>query len=173
MNTNRLLDYEGITGLKTGTTDNAGYCFVATAKRGDMELVAVVLGAESDDGRFDIAKALLDYGFNGFELFCPEFDANELTDISVENGVSKTLPITAQTDLCCLIPKGKSGSVTYLYNIKPLVKAPVSKGDSVGKIIVLLEDDTLFTAKVTAKENAEELTFFKSFEFMLKGLFHF
>lgn len=173
LNTNRLLGYEGITGLKTGTTDNAGYCFAATAKRGDMELVAVVLGAETDDGRFDIAEALLDYGFNGFELFYPEFDPEELTDINVEEGVLRTVSVKAESGLCYLIPKGKSASVTYLYNIKPAVKAPVSVGDSVGKIIVLLEDDTLFIAKVTAKDSSEKLTFFKSFEFVLKGLFEF
>ena len=173
LNTNRLLGYDGITGLKTGTTDNAGYCFTATAKRGDMELVAVVLGAETDDGRFEIAEALLDYGFNGFELFSPEFDPEELTDINVDEGVLRTVSVCAESGLCCLIPKGKSSSVSYLYNIKPTVKAPVASGDSVGKIIVLLDDDTLFIAKVTAKESSEKLTFFKSFEFVWKGLFDF
>lgn len=173
LNTNRLLSYEGITGLKTGTTDNAGYCFTATAKRGDMELVAVVLGAETDEGRFEIAEELLDYGFNGFELFCPEFDREELHDISVEEGVAKTISVETEAGLRCLIPKGKSSKVTYLYNIKPKVKAPVEVGDSVGKIIVLLEDETLFIAKVTAKEESEKLDFFKSFEFVVKGFFDF
>lgn len=171
LNTNRLLRYEGITGLKTGTTDNAGYCFTATAKRGDMELVAVVLGAETDDGRFEIAEELLDYGFNGFELFTPEFDSEELHDIEVEEGVARTISVEAESGLRCLIPKGKSSKVTYLYNIKPKVKAPVEIGDSVGKIIVLLEEDTLFIVKVTAKNDSERLDFFKSFEFVLKGFF--
>lgn len=171
LNTNRLLRYKGITGLKTGTTDNAGYCFAATAKRGDMELVAVVLGAETDDGRFEIAEELLDYGFNGFELFTPEFDSEELHDIEVEEGVARTISVEAESGLRCLIPKGKSSKVTYLYNIKPKVKAPVEIGDSVGKIIVLLEEDTLFIAKVTAKNDSERLDFFKSFEFVLKGFF--
>ena len=173
LNTNRLLGYEGITGLKTGTTDNAGYCFTATAKRGDMELVAVVLGAETDDGRFEIAEELLDYGFNGFELFTPEFDPEELLDISVEEGVLRTVSVEAETGLRCLIPKGKSSKVTYLYNIKPKVKAPVEVGDSVGKIIVLLDDDTLFIAKVTSKDKSEKLDFFKSLEFVVKGFFDF
>ncbi|MCM1055835.1 MAG: D-alanyl-D-alanine carboxypeptidase [Bacteroides sp.] len=173
LNTNRLLYYDGITGLKTGTTDNAGYCFTATAKRGDMELVAVVLGAETDDGRFEIAESLLDYGFNGFELFSPEFDPEELHDISVKNGVRKTIPVEAEKGLQCLIPKGKSEKAAYLYNIKEQVSAPIEAGDSVGKIIVLLEDDTLFVVKVTAKESSEELSFFKSFELVLKSLFSF
>lgn len=173
LNTNRLLSYKGITGLKTGTTDNAGYCFAATAKRGDMELIAVVLGAETDEGRFDIAKQLLDYGFDGFQLFSPTFEEEKLTDIKVEKGVEKTIAIEAEKSLKCLIPKGKSGEVTYLYNIREKVKAPIKKGDQVGKIIVLLGDDTLFVAKVTAKSDCEELTFWKSLWLIWQGLLDF
>lgn len=173
LNTNRLLSYKGITGLKTGTTDNAGYCFAATAKRGDMELIAVVLGAETDEGRFDIAKQLLDYGFDGFQLFSPTFEEEKLTDIKVEKGVEKTIAIEAEKSLKCLIPKGKSGEVTYLYNIREKVKAPIKKGDQVGKIIVLLGDDTLFVAKVTAKADCEELTFWKSLWLIWHGLLDF
>lgn len=173
LNTNRLLSYKGITGLKTGTTDNAGYCFAATAKRGDMELIAVVLGAETDEGRFDIAKQLLDYGFDGFQLFSPTFEEEKLADIKVEKGVEKTIAIEAEKSLKCLIPKGKSSEVTYLYNIREKVKAPIKKGDQVGKIIVLLGDDTLFVAKVTAKADCEELTFWKSLWLIWHGLLDF
>ena len=173
LNTNRLLEYKGITGLKTGTTDNAGYCFTATAERNGMELVAVVLGAETDDGRFDIAEELLDYGFDGFELFSPEFDAEQLADIKVKNGVIKTVHTEPEQGLQCLIPKGKSKDVTYLYNIRHEVSAPVQRGDQVGKIVVLLGNDTLFVVPVTSKEDSEELTFWKSFWYIFKGLVSF
>lgn len=173
LNTNRLLNYKGITGLKTGTTDNAGYCFTATAKRNDMELIAVVLGAKTDEGRFDIARELLDYGFEGFELFSPSFDSEQLTDIKVNKGVAKTVSVEPEQNLQCLIPKGKSGDVTYLYNIRQEVKAPVQKGDQVGKIVVLLGNDTLFVVPVTSNEDSEELTFLKSFWYLFKGLVSF
>ena len=173
LNTNKLLGYEGITGLKTGTTDNAGYCFTATAKRGDMELVAVVLGAKTAESRFDIAEQLLDYGFGGFELFSPEFDMEQLHDITVKGGIEKTVSIIPQQGLQCLIPKGTSGKVTYLYDIRQEVKAPISTGDYVGKIIVLHGEDTLFIVNVTAAGGAEEQTFFKSFLMVLRGLFVF
>ena len=173
LNTNKLLNYDGITGLKTGTTDNAGYCFTATAKRGDMELVAVVLGAKTDESRFDIAEQLLDYGFGGFELFSPEFDPEQLHDIAVKGGVEKTVPITPRQGLQCLIPKGTASKVTYLYDIRQEVKAPVNIGDYVGKIIVLHGDDTLFIVNVTAAAQAEEQTFFKSFLMVLRGFFLF
>ena len=173
LNTNKLLSYDGITGLKTGTTDDAGYCFTATAKRGDMELVAVVLGAKTDEARFDIAEKLLDYGFSGFELFSPDFDAEQLHDIAVKGGVEKTVSITPQQDLQCLIPKGTSGRITYLYDIRQELKAPVNVGDYAGKIVVLHGTDTLFVANVTAASPAEEQTFFKSFLMVLRGLFSF
>ena len=173
LNTNKLLSYDGITGLKTGTTDNAGYCFTATAKRGNMELVAVVLGAKTDESRFDIAEQLLDYGFGGFELFSPEFDPERLQDIAVKGGIEKTVPITPQQNLQCLIPKGTSGRITYLYDIRQELKAPVATGDYAGKIIVLHGEDTLFIANVTAAADAEEQTFFKSFLMVLRGFFIF
>lgn len=173
LNTNKLLYYEGITGLKTGTTDNAGYCFTATARRGDMELVAVVLGAKTDESRFHIAEQLLDYGFSGFELFSPEFDPEQLHDIAVKGGVEKTVSVTPTQGLQCLIPKGTSSRITYLYDIRQEVKAPVNTGDYVGKIIVLHGDDTLFVVNVTAASRAEEQTFFKSFLMILRGLFLF
>ncbi len=173
LNTNRLLEYNGITGLKTGTTDNAGYCFTATAERNGMELVAVVLGAKTDDGRFDIAEELLDYGFNGFELFSPQFDTEQLADIKVKNGVAKIISVEPEQGLQCLIPKGKSKDVTYLYNIRKEVNAPVQSGDQVGKIVVLLGNDTLFVVPVTSENSSEKLTFLKSFWYIFKGLVSF
>lgn len=173
LNTNKLLYYDGITGLKTGTTDNAGYCFTATARRNGMELVAVVLGAKTDEGRFEIAEELLDYGFGGFELFSPRFDPNELSDVKVSGGVAKTVHVMPQNGLRCLIPKGKSEDVTYLYNIRSTVSAPLEKGDSAGKIVVLLGDETLFVVPVTVTEKVEELTFFKSLEYVWQGIIKF
>ena len=173
LNTNRLLEYDGITGLKTGTTDNAGYCFTATAERNGMELVAVVLGAKTDDGRFEIAEELLDYGFNGFELFSPQFDKEQLADIKVKNGVAKTVSVEPEQGLQCLIPKGKSKEVTYLYNIRKEVSAPIQSGDQVGKIVVLLGNDTLFVVPVTSENDSEELTFWRSFWYIFKGLVSF
>ena len=173
LNTNKLLGYDGITGLKTGTTDNAGYCFTATAKRDNMELVAVVLGAKTDEARFDIAEQLLDYGFGGFELFSPEFDPEQFHDITVKGGVEKTVSITPQQNLQCLIPKGTSDRITYLYDIRQEVKAPISIGDYAGKIIVLHGEDTLFIVNVTASSGAEEQTFLKSFLMVLRGFFTF
>ena len=173
LNTNKLLSYDGITGLKTGTTDNAGYCFTATAKRGDMELIAVVLGAQTDEARFEIAEQLLDYGFEGFRMFVPEYDREQLKDISVSGGVEKTVPIAPETGQQCLVPRDGGKEIKYLYDIRSELKAPVNKGDSAGKIIVLLGDDTLFVTQVTASASVEEQTFLVSLMMVIQGLFTF
>ena len=173
LNTNKLLNhYEGITGLKTGTTDDAGYCFAATAKRGKTELIAVVLGAEGGDERFEIAKSLLDYGFDGFQLFTSSYDSEKLPPVTVERGVVREVGACAGK-VTCVIPKGKAGEITYLYDLPKSVAAPVAKGQRLGKIIVLLGDETLFLVPITAAEAVEELTFFKSFQLLLRALFSF
>lgn len=160
LNTNKLItSYNGITGLKTGTTDKAGYCFAGTAKRGETELVAVVLGAQTDEERFDLAEKLLDSAFDGFELFRPEFDLEKLTPVPVEQGTAKTAAIAPDNTLRCLVPKGSSEKITYLYDIPKSLVAPVEKGGRAGKIVVLLGNDTLFVCPVTATEAVGELTY--------------
>lgn len=92
LNTNKLINhYSGLTGLKTGTTDNAGYCFCGTAKRGGMELIAVVLGCGGDEERFSEAERLLDHGFNDFEAVSLRPDTAQLLEVKVE-GESKKPP---------------------------------------------------------------------------------
>lgn len=160
LNTNKLItSYEGITGLKTGTTDNAGYCFTGTAKRSGTELVAVVLGASSDEERFDLATELLDSGFDGFELFVPEFDDEKLAPVPVVQGTQKTVGISPDETLRCLIPRGSSDKISYLYDIPKSLTAPVEEGGRAGKIVVLLGNDTLFVCPVTAKNAVGELTY--------------
>lgn len=172
LNTNKLINkYEGLTGLKTGTTDEAGYCFVATAKRGDMELVAVVLGAEDENERFDIAERLLDYGFAEYQLFSPDFDEEKLPDVKVEDGTQKQVQVAADENISCVIPKGSAGDVTYLYDLPKSVDAPVSKGQRIGKIIVLLGDETLFLREITASENVEKLTFWHCLAQLFRAFF--
>lgn len=172
LNTNKLISkYDGLTGLKTGTTDEAGYCFVATAKRGDMELVAVVLGAKDENERFDIAASLLDYGFDNYQLFSPDFDEAKLPAVTVENGTGKQVAVAADEDISCVIPKGRAGDVTYLYDLPESVEAPVAKGGRVGKIIVLLDNETLFLREITAVENVERLTFWHCLAQLFKEFF--
>ena len=84
VNTNKLIRfYEGATGLKTGTTDKAGYCVTASAKKNGMELVAVILDGQTSDLRFSAAKALLNYGFANYELANPDIGSEALLSVDV------------------------------------------------------------------------------------------
>ena len=107
LNTNKLVRYyDGILGGKTGTTDGAGCCLAACAQRGDMRLVAVVLGCGEDPERFDKAEELLDYGFSGFERFTPETDSRELLPIAVERGETAEVRPMVKSLGDCIIKKG-------------------------------------------------------------------
>lgn len=172
LNTNKLINsYNGIVGGKTGTTDNAGNCFSGCAKRGDLKLVSVVLGCKETEQRFDISESLLDYGFAGFEMFTPKIDSEKLTPIIVENGVSKQINVRVRKLFSAVIPKGFSSQVTYDYILTDKLTAPVDSGTTVGKLTIMLSDEIIFESDIVAVETVEQLTFWKSFLFLLQSLF--
>lgn len=91
-NTNKLVNtYNGITGLKTGTTSKAGFCVCATAERDGMSLISVVLGADTSENRFLSASNMLDYGFANYEIIVPEIDETQIKEVKVINGIEKSV----------------------------------------------------------------------------------
>lgn len=98
VNTNKLLKtYNGITGLKTGTTSRAGVCISASAERNGLRLIAVVLGADSGKERFAAATALLDYGFANYENVTPQMPVDAPEAISVSHGTADKVELTYST----------------------------------------------------------------------------
>ncbi len=135
-NTNKLVNtYDGITGLKTGTTSNAGFCISATASRDGLNLVSVVLGAQTSDDRFNLAASLLDYGFANYKLEKLDIDEALITPVKINRGVIKEIVPAVYSDSAILIAKDIT-EFEYEYNIKESVEAPVKKGDTLGEIIV-------------------------------------
>ena len=162
VNTNKLVRYyDGILGGKTGTTDNAGCCLTVCAERGDMRLVAVTLGNESDEERFDSAESLLDYGFGSFEKFSPEIDYSQLDPIKVKRGVeSETVPVVEDRSEC-VIKKGRSGSVKYEYTFVEELEAPVEKGQFVGEYLVTLDGIEVFRSDIVAEKDIPRMDFLR------------
>ncbi len=155
-NTNRLVRYyDGCNGLKTGSTDKAGYCVSATAKRGNMQLIAVILGADTKDERNAAARALLDYGFANYSLY--EVEEVYLEDASVLKGVNDKVKLYS-SDFSCLIQKGKSSSVEKIYDIPESIKAPIRKNDIVGSVTYKIGDEELGRSDIFAGENIEQIT---------------
>lgn len=144
-NTNKLVNkYDGITGLKTGTTSKAGFCVCATAEREDMNLIAVVLGADTSEHRFQTASNLLDFGFAEYAVVAPQIDEAQITPVKIKNGkVKSVVPIYNQTDKL-LVKKGDI-NIIYTYEIEDSVSAPVENGAELGEISIKNGDDVIKT----------------------------
>ena len=169
VNTNKLIrSYQGITGLKTGTTGQAGSCISATAQREGMELIAVVLGAESTDLRFQDAKALLDYGFAGWKTVTPETPF--LQPAAVEGGMAQTVEVTAGEMPSLLLQAGEEAQVETVVQLEP-VKAPVEQGQELGRILCQVAGETVAQVPITAQEGVEAVTFGAAFLALGRALF--
>ena len=159
VNTNKLLrTYDGITGLKTGTTGDAGSCITATAERDGMSLIAVVLGSDSGKERFKDAATLLDYGFANYET-APLKLAEKLYPISVENGMSDKVKIVCEDTGFMTLPKGESENLKQTLTVEESLTAPVKKGMKVGTLTFSLNGEEVASFDVLTDEDVEEKTF--------------
>ncbi len=174
LNTNKLItSYSGITGLKTGTTDGAGCCLCATAERGNMSLIGVVLGCETDEKRFDEAERLLDYGFDGFEKVVLRPDTSELTEIQVDGGVQKNVDTRFSGVSDVVLPKGNVSEIDFHYSRTEKISAPVEKGQVLGFVTMLSGDEIIGSARIVAAEEVEELNFGRCAGEIFGALFSF
>ena len=158
-NTNKLVkSYTGITGLKTGTTSNAGFCVSATASRDGLNLVAVVLGSDTSEHRFDTASYLLDTGFANYSCININVDKKKIKPVKVKNGKGKEVNPVYDRNIKLIIPKG-SDNLTYKYKIKKEVKAPIKKGDKLGKIDVISNDKKIKSIPLYSDKVVETVDF--------------
>jgi len=158
VNTNKLIKhYNGATGLKTGTTDDAKYCLAASAERDGMALVAVVLGAETTNERFGSAKGLLDYGFSEYEMRpLPENDA-QIESVAVTGGEKRTVSVTAAPPETVLTEK-RAGELILTHTLAESLEAPVKAGDVVGECEVTADGEVLCRYELTAAEDVGKMT---------------
>ncbi len=172
VNTNKLVrSYKGLLGGKTGTTDNAGRCLTACAERGDMRLVAVSLGCETDDERFSSVSELLDYGFESFERFTPEIDFSRLLPIKVTRGTDRAIePIVKTQGEDCVIRKGRSRDVKYEYTFVEECEAPVEAGQFLGEYLVTLDGAEIFRSEIVAKTDVPRMNFWRCWSLIFREL---
>ena len=157
-NTNKLIRfYDGATGLKTGSTDSALYCLSATAERGGMELIAVVLKSPTSQDRFDAARALLDYGFANYTLM-DVYPDQALPPIDVLLGEEDCVqPVLSQSSRI-LVDKAQLNSVTSQINLCENVEAPVEAGQKLGEMVVTVDGQVLQTIPIVAEKAVARLT---------------
>ena len=158
-NTNKLIRYyEGATGLKTGSTDNALYCLSATAERDGMELIAVILKSPTSTQRFESAKVLLNYGFAAYGLTHIEPE-EPLPAIPVELGTAASVMPEVSGDQDMLLTKDKLGTLTVQTEMEAVLSAPVEKGQRVGTLTVTAGDEVLAELPLVAAEGVERLSY--------------
>lgn len=156
-NTNKLIRfYDGANGLKTGSTSKALCCLSATAKRDDMQLIGVVLGAPTSEKRFSSAKAMLDYGFShyGVKKLVSKGDAFE--NAEVKKGVAETVGVVSNDDCSVLLEKTKNSEVIEEITIDEELTAPIEKGQRVGTVKYTIDGETVGEALLVAAADVEK-----------------
>ena len=159
-NTNKLVRfYSGATGLKTGSTSNAGFCISATAKRDDMHLIAVIMGSESSAVRNEQAKKLLDHGFANYAVVqIPRQSGFE--PVKVEGGQAEYLtPYMEQEQLTLLVGKAEKNNIECRVSLAESVTAPVEAGQTLGKLEYYCGDKLLYTVTLVAEHGVERVNF--------------
>lgn len=165
-NTNRLVRYyKGITGLKTGYTSKSGYCISATAKRDNMELIAVVMGAESSNERNACVTKMLDFGFVNYQSY--NFNEEIIDNIKIENGMKNQ--IKAKYDAVDLLENRRKEEVKKEIIINENLKAPINKGDVVGKVEFIINDKIVKTENIYSLETVNEISYLAFFWKVMKN----
>lgn len=155
-NTNKLIKtYQGANGVKTGFTQDAGYCLSASATRGNLTLVAVVLGAESSKVRFAEASRLLDYGFATYDSVRLAERGQMVGNLPVEKGSPRTVNAVTKEEVSVLIPKGQGESISSKPIWKEGLKAPVAAGDVIGELKLYREEKEIGSYPLYAEATVE------------------
>ncbi len=169
-NTNRLIRfYNGANGLKTGSTARAKFCISASAKRGDMQLICVVMAAETRDIRNEIAKKLFDYGFANYTY--ENFPAQELEEMRVLGGKSATVPLSYE-GYDFVTDKVNAGKTECKITLPESVKAPVKAGDEIGKVVYELNGEVVAERPITAAADVERVGFYDVLYRMFKSFLY-
>ncbi len=138
-NTNRLIRlYEGCDGGKTGSTNEAGYCISATAKRSGMRLIAVVLGADAGKTRFSVAEDMLDYGFANYRVTAVAEKGTRIKGgMKVVGGREESVPLELDGDLYLLMNKSETADIEFIPTLPDSIRAPFNKGHEAGSVDII------------------------------------
>lgn len=156
-NTNKLIRfYDGANGLKTGSTSKALCCLSAAAKRKDMQLIAVVLGAPTSAERFASAKSLLDYGFANYAVNTQITAGDEVQKIAVEKGVDKEVDVVAGDSCSTLVKKGQEDNITKEIKIDETITAPIEAGQKIGTMTISRDGEVIADIDLNASSAVEK-----------------
>jgi len=160
-----------VDGLKTGHTDEAGYCLTASAKRNGMRLISVIMNANSAQARADQTRVLFNWGYGNFEEATPAQAGATLATAKVKYGVAPTVTAGVAQAWTLMIPKGQGGTVQTAVTLNPDLEAPIAKGAVIGKVVASAGGKPLGEAPVVALAAVERAGFFKRIGQRISGLF--
>ncbi len=161
-NRNKLLWRDkSVDGVKTGHTESAGYCLIASAKRNDMRLITVVLGTRSENARAQESQKLLNYGFRFFETHRLYGAGEPLTTVRVWKGEVEQLPLGLAEELYVTIPRRQYDHLDAHMTITPLITAPVKRGRPYGSVEVRLGDEVIAQRPLIALRDVAEGSLFQ------------
>lgn len=160
VNTNKLIrNYEGATGLKTGSTSTALFNLSATATRNNLSLIAVIMRGETSAIRFEEARKLLDYGFSNFQYIECSQKGDIIKTLNVDKGITGTVDAILEENSGCLISKGNAKNITFNISLNDNISAPISKGQKLGEVIYTIDNETISKVNIVAKEDIKKLNF--------------
>ena len=160
VNTNKLVRfYSGTTGLKTGTTAKAGCCVSASAERDDLHLVAVVMGSDNSNDRFNTAKAMLNWGFSNYSCVTPQISKKYSKNVEVVGGkesyVKPKMPLISPV----IVKKGEEEKIEIEVKMEECLEAPVVEKQTIGNVRIMVDGKKVTEHKITAKNSVEKLGF--------------
>ncbi len=159
-NTNKLVRfYSGTNGLKTGSTSQAGFCISATAKREDMQLIAVIMGSETSAVRNEQAKKLLDHGFANYAVVNLDRQSGFAPIPVVGGQIKELVPYMPQERITLLVGKSEKNNIECRASFVESVSAPVEAGQTLGKLEYYCGDKLLHTVTLVAECGVEKVNF--------------
>ncbi|ADO77869.1 D-alanyl-D-alanine carboxypeptidase family protein [Halanaerobium praevalens] len=157
VNTNSLINkYPSMDGLKTGHTQEAGYCLTATAKKGDVRLISVVMQGETLTAREEATTRLLDYGFNSFSKRKIANSGEQIQNIEVANSANKVAVGEIAEDLSIMVQKGKENEISQKVEVNDSLTAPIAKGETIGHLKVYRGETEIAKVNVLAAEEIKQ-----------------
>ena len=161
LNRNKLLWRDDSSdGVKTGHTKAAGYCLVGSSKRGDMRLITVVAGSDSDNNRFMASQRLLEYGFRFFATQKILNANQEYKQINIWGGVEKNLSLGVLEDISITLPRTSFKDLVVNYNYSNNIQAPIEIGQKIGTLEIVNNDEIVLSTDLVALQNIKAKGFF-------------
>jgi len=153
---NLLWRDDSVDGVKTGHTEAAGYCLVSSAERDGMRLIAVVMGTESKKARIRESSALLNYGFRFYETHRLYGAGQKLTGTRIWKGERENLSLGLKQDMFVTIPRHQYDKLQARTEIKPIIEAPINKGQTLGEVIIELSGEEITRVPLVALDDMPE-----------------